>query len=995
MPSTEFATVSRASSWRSVLPGKRLFFSLVAVVLLGIPAMPAEAQERGMISGRVVTTTSDAPVASAQVYLVGTGIGSLTNPQGRFLLLNVPAGTYTIRIERIGFATQDQEVTVQAGTTTDVRFEMQEEALSLDELVITGTAGAARRREVGNSISQLNAVDIQEPVLSTDALLQGRGAGIQVTEQGGSVGGGAKITLRGNVSAAMSNQPLVYIDGVRARQEGLPKNVGWGGYSGRGANMVYGPLNDINPNDIERIEVIKGAAATTLYGTEAAAGVIQIFTKRGRTGQARWTAETEQGFAKLHAFGPTEDFRGRPLKVPPNEDTAPPIGVPDDPSHMFLDPYLRTGYRQKYRLSVNGGIEDLSYFLSGSWGNEEGVLPEDYLTKTTVRGNFTATPLENLTLDWNTSYSLTDIEQTAGGPSAQGIILNTFRRKENYVGTTDPEVIRRIFEPYEIFERIDRLITGVTATYAPSQALTGRFTVGYDYLHQDAGSLRPYGYILQPLGIAHSNQFRNNTLTLDGVVTWRREVSSDLASSFSVGAQSVTNEEHFVRTYGESFPAPGEATVSSAAKSFGYEDKQRVINAGVFLQELLGYQNRYFLTLGLRLDGNSAFGEDLGLEAYPKASFAYVLSDEDFWNQDWGQMKLRAAWGQAGRAPGAFDAVRTWDPVGWGNEPAFDPGNLGNPKLGPERTSEIEVGFDASFLSNRLTIDLTYYNQKTTDALFNVARAPSEGFGGSQLANVGELKNTGLEVTLNSTIIEQGDWAWELGAAITTNNSEVLDLGGAPEFSLGGNGFIVEGQPVPVIQGRCVTNPKEFADPVIENDCIYGPNVPTLILGASTIVRLPYNLMLTARGEYQGGHFAYNVNDGESFTRGIRWPNCFNYLPAIDAGDLNEVNALERARCISSFAHRNFAIYPQDFFKLREVTLSAPLPFDMPGTTDTQLVLSARNTLRWYKAKYNFADPESTGGFGFTNTGMSGAVQTIGGGIPNPAFYTLSIRVSF
>ena len=124
-----------------------------------------------------------------------------------------------------------------------------------------------------------------------------------------------------------------------------------------------------------------------------------------------------------------------------------------------------------------------------------------------------------------------------------------------------------------------------------------------------------------------------------------------------MGAQSVTSEEHFVRTYGEDFPAPGEATVSSAAKTFGYEDKQRVINAGFFLQELLGFKDRYFLTLGLRMDGNSAFGENLGLEAYPKASFSYVVSDEGFWNSAWGQLKLRTAWGQAGRAPGAFDAV--------------------------------------------------------------------------------------------------------------------------------------------------------------------------------------------------------------------------------------------------------------------------------------------------------------------------------------------------
>jgi len=994
MHSLRLAMIRGASPWRSVLPGRHFLSFLVVAVILGTLPTSVHSQERGTIVGTVVVNTSNAPIPSVQVFLVGTGVGGLSNAQGRFRLLNVSPGEYTIRVERIGYAAQDQQVNVQAGAVTQVNFAMQEEALALDEIVVTGTAGAARRREVGNSISQLNTTEISEPVASTDALLQGRMAGVQVTEQGGSVGGGAKITLRGNVSAAMSNQPIVYIDGIRARQEGLPKNVGWGGYSGRGANVVYGPLNDLLPDDIDRVEVIKGAAATTLYGTEAAAGVIQIFTKRGRTGQARWTAQTDQGFTKLHAFGPTEGFRGRPLKTPTSEDQAPPIGVPDDPSYMYMDPYLRTGYRQKYLLSVNGGIQDLSYYVSGSWSREEGVLPEDYLRKATVRGNFSARPLENLTLDWNTSYAKTDIDQTPAGPNAQGIILNTFRRERNYLGTTDPETIRKLFE-YENFERIDRLITGITATYAPTSSLTGRFTVGYDLVNQDAGSLRPFGFILQPQGIAHANEFRNTTFTLDGVATWTRDLASEVRSSFSVGGQSVSSEEHFVRTYGEDFPAPGQATVSSAAKTFGYEDKQRVVNAGFFFQELLGYKDRYFLTLGLRMDGNSAFGENLGLEAYPKASFSYVVSDENFWPEDLGQLKVRAAWGQSGRAPGAFDAVRTWDPVGWGNSPAFNPGNLGNPDLGPERTSELELGFEGSFLDNRLDLNVTHYNQKTTDALFEVSQAPSEGFGSSQLANIGELRNSGLEVSANLVLLNRENWGWDLGATVATNDSEVLDLGGATEFSLGNRGFIVKGQPVPVVRGFCVTNPNQIADPIIEADCNYGPNVPTLIIGLATSVRLPYSLTLSVRGEYQSGHYAYNVNDGESFTRGIRWPNCFNALPDIDAGNLSNVNAIERARCISSFANRDFAIYPQDFFKLREVTLSAPVPFAIPGATDAKLTLSARNTLRWYKAKYNFADPESTGNFGFNDTGMSGAVQTVGGGIPNPAFYTLSIRVSF
>jgi TonB-linked SusC/RagA family outer membrane protein len=978
-----------AFGWRAAIT-----LGLVLALLVLTTVNPASAQERGTVTGTVVAAGSLAPLASTQVYLEGTGIGGLSNPSGRFLLLNVPTGTYTVVVERIGYATGRQEITVRAGESTSVSFELDEVALGLDEIVVTGTAGAARRREVGNSIAQLNTSEISEPIMSTDALLQGRAAGIQVTEQSGSPGGGAKIRLRGNVSAAMSNQPLIYVDGVRARSEGLPKNVGALGYGGRGANMVYGPLNDINPDDIERIEVIKGAAATTLYGTEAAAGVIQIFTKRGQTGEARWTGQIDQGFAKLHAFGPTEGFRGEALRVPPNEDQAPPIGEPDDPAFMFIDPYLRTAYRQKYSLSVSGGIEDLSYFLSGTWNDAEGVLPLDEEEKLSVRGNFSATPLDGLTLDWNTSYARTAVDQTTGGPSAQGIILNTFRRNRNYLGTTDVETVSRLFE-YKNWENVDHFISGLTATYAPSGAFSNRFTVGYDRVEQSAGSLRPFGFIQAPLGIAHANEFVNTTLTLDYVGTWTRDFAQDLRSSLSFGGQSISTEEHSVEAYGEDFPSPGDATVSNAAQTFGFEDKIRVVNAGFFVQELLGFKDRYFLTVGLRVDGNSSFGEDLGLEAYPKASLSYVLSDEDFWNDSWGEIKLRTAWGQSGRAPGAFDAVRTWNPIGWGGQPAFRPQNLGNPELGPERTTELEVGFDAAFLDNRLSVDFTYYHQKTTDALFEVNQIPSQGFLGNQLENIGELKNTGIELSVFAHILDRANWGLELGTTLTTNNAEVLDLGGATEFSIGGNGFIVEGEAVPVIRGRCVTNPDAFADPIIEEDCIYGPNLPTEIITGSASLRMPYGLRLDTRGEYQAGHYAYNVNDGEAFSRGIRWPNCFNVLPDIDAGNLSNVNALERARCISTFADRNFAIYPQDFFKLREVSLSAPIPYEFPGGGSATVVLSARNTLRWKKAKYNFADPESSGGFQRGETGMNQATQTIGGSIPTPAFYTLSVRFSF
>jgi TonB-linked SusC/RagA family outer membrane protein len=947
-------------------------------------------QEVGTITGQVVDETSTAPLTAVQVYLEGTGIGTLTSANGRYILVNVPAGSYTVIAERIGYGTLRQDVTVQAGGTHQVNFAIVEEPLGLDEIVVTGTAGAARRREVGNSISQISLATIDEPITSVDALIQGRGAGITVTENTGQVGGGASIRLRGNVSAAMSNQPLIYVDGIRVRSDGLPKNVPDAGYGGRGPNTAYGPLNDIEPSNIERIEVIKGAAATTLYGTEASAGVIQIFTKRGQVGRPRWTAQIDAGVSHLAKFGPTEGFHGEELVIPANEKAE--HGSMD---YMYVDPYLdNPAPRYKTTLSVSGGREDIQYFLSGSWNQVEGTLRNDMEDRYSVRGNLTFSPIQGLQVDWNSAFSKNDISQTAAGPNAQGIILNTFRRERNYLGTTDPEVVGRLLE-YENNEVINRYITGVTATYAPTAYLTQRLTLGYDVVNQETSSLRPFGFISAPDGIAHNRRWENTTLTLDYVGTFDWRFTEELRSSFSVGGQAVTTEENWVSAYGEDFPGPGDAVVSSAAQTLGFEGRMRIVNGGFFLQELLDFRNKYFLTLGLRVDGNSAFGEDLGLEAYPKASFSYVLSDESFWNPDHGQVKLRAAWGQAGRAPGAFDAVRTWDPVGWGGQPAFQPNNLGNSKLGPERTSEIELGFDGSFFDDRLAMEFTYYSQETSDALFSVRQPPSAGFGGSQLTNVGKIENKGIEFGVNYTILDRRDWGADVGGSVYTNNSKVLDLGGAAEFGMGGRGYIVEGQPVPVLRGFCVTNPNEKAEPIIEADCNYGPNLPTKTFGINTMVRMPYSMNPAVRGEYQGGHYAYNVNDGESYTRGIRWPSCFHAYPDIDSGNISNLTAIERARCIASNANRDFAIYPQDFFKVREITFSAPVPFAVPGANEARVILSARNAIRWQKAKYTFADPETSGGFQRGDTGLNEATHTIGGSIPTAAIYTFSLRLNF
>jgi len=941
----------------------------VAAVASTLP-VHASAQAQGQIVGQVLDQATLRPLGEVQVHVVGTGFGGLSRADGRFLILNIPAGSYTVRAERIGMRTMSVEVTVRAGEAVTADFRMEAEALGLDELVVTGTAGAARRREVGTAVAQVDFASNPEPVLTVDQALAARAPGMTSLRSSGMAGSGSQIRLRGNVSIAMSNQPLIYVDGVRLRSDGYALNHAVGQHVAFGPKDVVGPLNDINPNDIERVEIVKGPAATALYGTEAAGGVIQIFTKRGSSGAANWTAQVDQGVNWVQKFGP---------------DNAP---------YMRLDPWLRNGHQQRYSLSVRGGAGNVNYFVSGGLEDNVGILPNDYEKKYLMRGNVGFRPFEALDLQWNTAITRQDIENSPSGSSPYSISHNGYKRSPadgrhaTYVGTADADVIWRLLD-YEITSDINRVVTGLTATYTPMPRFTNRFTVGMDRIQSDMRNVRPFQYIADPQGSVSDISWSAEQLTADYVGSFDLRLSEAFRTSLSWGGQSVVNREVNLGASGRILPGPGEHTVNSGATFTATESRTRVVNAGVFAQTLFDLNDRYFLTIALRIDGNSAFGDDFGLQPYPRATFSWVTSDEDFWPNGLGQLKMRAAWGHAGRAPGAFDAVRTWRPISWGGQVSFNPLNVGNADLGPERTIELEAGFDGSFLDERLRLGFTYYNQETRDALIPVQLIPSLGFSGSQLSNVGVLANKGVEVDLNGTVIQSSALTWDLGLTVYTNKSEAVDLGGRAGFSVSGGGWIEEGQPIPAVRHDRLMNPTDIAEPIVERNHIWGPNAPTHTITPSTTLTFGRGYVVSARGEYQGGHYIYDRQSSSSAQRSQVTPLCDAAFPRIQAGERNQLTALDRYLCTGQFSAE--LVYPNDFFRLRELTVQAPVPFNVPGASSATLTVAAQNFLTWKNADFLAMDPEMAG-----NEGMSsGLTRSIWEHPPPPASFRVSLRVNF
>lgn len=945
-----------------------------ALALLVLAWAPAKAQD-GSVTGVVRDAATGQPIAGAQVTIAALNIGRVANNVGRYLLPGVPAGTHTVSVSYIGYGPEEAEVTVPSGGVATTDFSMNSEAISLEGVVVTGTAGAARRREIGNSISQINESTISsQPVTNVANILQGRTVGATVLSNGGQVGAGSTVKLRGNNSISQGNSPLVYIDGVRMRSTGLIHSDE--------ANQQTNPIDDINPNDIERIEVIKGAAATTLYGTEAAGGVIQVFTKRGAAGAPVWSLNIDQGVNSVGHIGP--DASVNPTGLGLNNcnftgNDAFPEGdpmFPADPSCPTSGSWLKAGRTQRYNLSVRGGAEAMNYFMSATWGDERGVfdgqackVDDDGLTQCgadggytepdqgqqyySIRGNFSFRPIDGLDVRWNSFYSHKDVDWLPDGNNAEGALLNIFRGGSDYTGDEDGKLLTM-----GVNNLNDHFVTGLNLVYSAG-TVTHRLNTGIDWARNTYYENRPWGYFYVPLGNREVDDRTTRQLTFDYAGSWDGEFMG-VASEFSWGAQLFDNFSSGVNGFGDDFAGPGAKVLESGAITEANEYHSTVTSGGFFFQEQLGFADKFFLTAGLRVDGHSAFGQDFGLAPYPKGQIAYVISDEDFWGGPIGSLKLRASAGESGKAPGLFDAARTWASVAGDNgQPAVTPDNLGNPDLGPERTFEWETGFDGTAMDGRLSFEATYFNQTTRDALVFVRQLPSGGFVGTQLENVGEVSNKGYELMLDATVLSTESLVWNVGGRYSDTRSNVLSLGGQESINLGWRNYIRPDHALPEFCHDRVQNPDEIGTPVFEEECL-GPTTPVTQFGINTSVTVSQRLTFDVLGEGMGGHVLSSGTAYQNARRNV-WPLCRHVAngstPAsgVDA----TLTALDNALCHRSHTRYGMWTQPADFFKIRAAGVSYRVPEDMlpENIRGATLRLQGRNLMTF--TDYEGVDPEA------------------------------------
>ena len=542
--------------------------------------------------------------------------------------------------------------------------------------------------------------------------------------------------------------------------------------------------------------------------------------------------------------------------------------------------------------------------------------------------------------------------------------------------------------------------------WSPNSTWNHRLNVGMDYTTNDFVDWKFWDYYAEPTGDREDDQRQDRNLTLDYAGTFNYDLQSDLTSSFSFGGQLYEEFNYRLNGFDEKFAGPGEPQLGDGTNQSVSENRLRVQSGGGFVQEQLGFRDKLFVTGGVRWDGFSTFGDGFGLATYPKLMSSYLISDESFWPSIVETVKLRAAWGQSGRAPGAFEAEKLWEATQADEQqPAVVIDNTGNPDLGPEKSTELEWGFDASAFDGRVTVEFTKYDQTTKDALIRVDPIPSTGTNNRVLRNLGELKNWGTELAVDVVPVRTADIEWSVGAMWSTNDSEVTDLG--PLEDLGST--IRLGLPHRIRWDdqliKCGRD-NEPGDPCWNPNDAFDPNntpgkakrfigrqFPTDIINLRTRLTLFRSLTLDVVGEGQYGMFlpvgpAYQNMRRTSNSNPV-WPYCAPFLDTWNNGDRTSLTNRQVTQCVQKFSDQGMWTVNAGFFRLRSATLAWRLPEAwLPGgARSVQIAAQAKNFLTF--TDYIGLDPEGQ------DNGLSDSTPNDYYTYGPPRTFILSMTVNF
>jgi TonB-linked SusC/RagA family outer membrane protein len=1058
---------------RAVIP--HWAFALTILGLSALATAPLAAQG-ATLTGRITDAASGQPIQEARIIVLGTSLFTTSTQEGKYTVRNVPAGTAEVRVLRVGFQEQKKSVRTLTGETATLDFAMSASVVQLDEVVTTAT-GQQRRTELGNSVTNLDANKLlaNSPIANMGDLLVAKAPGVQVLPSN-MTGAGSRVRVRGTASLSLSNDPIYIIDGIR-----MTSDNGNGGANTSISVGGTGPsrANDLNPEDIENIEIVKGPSAATLYGTAGANGVILITTKKGRAGAPKWNFVAEQGLVQdknnypgqYAILGKTPGSTTqrkcllKELSVAASATGATCIMDSTTSVNIFTDPDLtpiHNGWRNEYGSQLSGGIEAIRYFASGNFENETGPLrlppssireldsfktpikgewlwPEA-LQKSTARLNISAAPNPQLDLSLQSGF----IKQDQRLPQVDNNVNSFWYNGETgpgfkaagpgYTGIgtlNQPLYGYAQFTPAEIFqetttEGIQRFIGSGNASWRPLNWLANRADMGIDLTDRVGTQLcrlqQCADFSTNRLGFATDSRAntRNFSASLGSDATW--QARSSLGFKTSIGAQYNNYQLDRTTSTGSILP-PGAQTPSQGTTP-------SIVNAvvlsktlGLFAEEQAAIRDRLFITIGARTDQNSAFGTNFQRVYYPKAQASWVVSDESFFPSmpQLNQLRLRTAWGSSGVQPGQTDALRTLTTVLTsinGADISGERSNLpGNANLKPEKSTELETGFDSRWFGNRINFEYTFYRKVSKDALIDQVLAPSTGQAQNTVkANLGAVLNTGHEALLSGQLLDSRYLGWDFTFNFSHNTNKLQSLG----FDASGKPIPpiintstrqIEGYPVNGYWQRGYSWGDKNSDGIITPDEVTvqttgGPlckdasqNIPGQICDGYQFIGYSQprdefsiqnglelfgrSLRITALIDYKGGASLFNNEEGFLCQQSTSCPETSTLHPelwrqarAIAERDKNPV---------TQWAY----FEPLQFWRFRELTATYTLPQRVAAKVvraqSASIVFGARNLHLW--SKWTGADPEQNYSQGDTQATLLTAGP--------PRYYTFRLNLRY
>ncbi|HEY7897481.1 MAG TPA: SusC/RagA family TonB-linked outer membrane protein [Gemmatimonadaceae bacterium] len=981
----------------------------IVVGALFAPTILVAQQTGGTVSGTVVDAASRTPIASVRIQIVGTQRATIGDATGKFRLSGLQPGQYQLRALRIGFASSTQTVTIAEGSNATADFALTPVAISLEEVVTTATGETQRKKEQGTAVAVLQP---KTPELATaqtaSQLLTGKVAGVDVATTGGTVGSGSRIRIRGANSLSLDNEPLIIVDGIRY-------NNSFGGIGVGG--QVPSSFNDINPEDIQDIQILKGPAAAAQYGTAAANGVIQITTKHGSNNKARWTGYAQGGtiqdvtaYPSNYAWVGTTSAGKRTAACTLDSQTR-GVCTPNPDSLVSFNPLessgaLIHGHRGSYGMSVAGGSDQVNYYVSGNFDRQQGVFAVDQDQRAGGRANLNAILTPQFNVQIGSSYLADHIRLPQNDNNTLGIVSaallgSAFKNAAGgYLNGQLPQVLYAI----NTRQDIQRYENTVNTTYQPLSWLTATGVFGLDYTNRYDHEVIPPNVVTfgsLPQGQVTSNPRGIYDYTANGTVSAHWSPRSSIVTTSSAGFQFTKELIQGTQAFGAGLlGGTGSLSGTSARFAVGQTNTDNKTIGGL-VSEQVAYADRVFLTGAIRTDQNSAFGQNFGSITYPSISLSWVVNQEKWFPKSnlFNSLRLRAANGRSGQRPNFRDAITFFNEqtvtVGGADVPGVLVGGTGNPNLKPERATETELGFDAGFLDQRIGVEVTHYHKRTDDLLVAVPLAPSLGLTATQFQNLGAVLNTGWEYVLNLKVLDVSKAQFDVSMNASTNHNKLLTLGLLPT-----------GAPVPPIVvnsdqqhrvgyalGSYWLKPISFKDAngdgiisrseiTVGDTAVYLGNIlPTSSFSVTPNLTLFSWIRFSALIDHKGG---YKLFDNTARFR-CAFNNCrASYDKTVPLAD--------QAADIAATALGTDAGYVENaaFTKLRELSvtfIASNRIASMFRTRGLNLTLAGRNLHTW--TSYKGFDPEvnSTAGANFSTSDFLT--------IPPSRTWTARINVNF